>query len=138
MRLKSDREVKDGKRANATMGDIEAKARAQYQEDLRDAHQLKQETTGAWVRHRAWQLLGRFRCAVSHSPPAGVGRGVEAALQRPASLLLQEVRRSSAACLPSFGSISPRHALQGDADVLWRGPSGLDAGASNACRGPLP
>ena len=49
MRLKADKEVKEGRLAAATMGDIDAKARAQYEDDLRDAHKTSLDTAGVWV-----------------------------------------------------------------------------------------
>ena len=49
MRLKSDREVKEGKQAEATMSDIDARARKQYEEDMKAAKQAKADTAGEWV-----------------------------------------------------------------------------------------
>ena len=49
MRVRSDREVKEGKQAAATMGDIDARARKQYEEDLKAAQQARADTAGEWV-----------------------------------------------------------------------------------------
>ena len=49
MRLKSDREVKEGKQAEATMGDIDARAQKEYEEDLKAAKQARADAAGEWV-----------------------------------------------------------------------------------------
>ena len=49
MRKKADTDKKNEALAVASMGDIEAKARRQYEQDLKDSSREKEELTGNWV-----------------------------------------------------------------------------------------
>lgn len=71
MRKKADNEKKEEALAAATMSSIEARARKQYEQDLKESSKAREDLTGTWVS-RYTTVAPEFASAVPHGLLSGI------------------------------------------------------------------